>query len=179
MHFRPPILLLQHPLRPPLGLHLPNPLIHLPHLPDLRIQQAIPRFSLPRADRPGRKQHLNLLNRLPRRLGVTHKRLHGSPDTQHPENDKQLPGDVLKSGGDEEADGEIEEPVRYAGEGHPCRAGFQGPDFGGVDPGYGGEGEGVGEHEDVAEGDDGVGGGAGDLDFDAEVAVKAVGEGGA
>ena len=172
------ILPLHHPISLPLlSLHIPNPHLLGPHPLNLLIQQTPPGLRLPRPHGSLGKQHFNLLNRLARRLRIRQKRLDRGAETQDAEDDEEFPGDVFESGRDEEADGEVEEPVRDGGERHACRAGLEGPHFGGVDPGDGGQGDGVDEHEQVAESDDGVGGWAGDLHFDAQISLEAVGQG--
>lgn len=151
----------------PLPLH-PLDLLNLP------IQQTIARLRLP-WPRPALTEHeLDLLNRLARRLGVRQPRLDRSAETQHAEDDECFPADVVERGRDEEADGEIEEPVRDAGERHARRARLEGPHFCGVDPRYGREGERVDDDEEVAECDDGVRCVAAYPDHDVEVAAYAL-----
>ena len=148
----------------------------LSDLRDACIQQTVARLGLPGLDGFQIEEQFDLLDGLTGRLGVGEEGLDGSADAEDAEDDEEFPRDVLECGRDEEPDREIEQPVRDRGQRHACGAGFERPDLGGVNPSYRGEGDGVDNDEDVAERDDGVGGGTGDLDPDAEVAVQAGGE---
>ena len=152
---------------------LPLPLQAL-HLLDLLVQQTLPGLRVPRPGPTFTEHELDLLDALAGRLRVGEVSLDGGGEAQHAEDDECFPADVVEGGRDEEADGEVEEPVGGAGEGHARGAGLERPDLGGVDPGDGREGQGVDDHEEVAEGDDGVGGVARDADDDVEVVAHAL-----
>ena len=155
---------------------IPDPPPLRPHRLNLPIQPTVARLRPPGPDGAPGEQGLDLLDRLPRRLGVGEEGLGGGAAAEDAEDDEELPGDVLKGRGDEEADCEVEEPVGDGGEGHAGGTRLEGPDLGRIHPGDGRQRDGVDEDEQVAEGDDGGGGGARHLDLDAEVALEAVRE---
>jgi hypothetical protein len=130
---------------------------------DLGINPAPTRLRIPRSWAILIKHKLNLLQRLTTRLRVREERLNRGTESQYAEDDEDFVGDIAKGWWDEEPKGPVEEPVADGGEGHTGGAGFEGPDFGRVDPGYGGEGQSVNDNEDVAEGYDCVGWGSFDL----------------
>ena len=141
---------------------------------DLGVEQTISRLRLPRPDGAVGEEQFDLLDRLAGRLGIRQEGLDGGAEAEHAEDDEELPADVLKGGRDEEADCEVEEPVGDGRERHARGARLERPHLGRVHPGDGRQGDGVGQHEEVAEGDDGVGGRALDLHLDAQVAVEPV-----
>ena len=159
----------------PIFLVQDAPTLHILHPPNLRIERRIARPRLPRLGAPRTEQNLNLLEGLARRLRVGEIGLHGGPKAQDAEDEERFPGNIAKGRRDEEAEGEVEEPVGDGRERHTRGARFEGPDFRGVDPGDGGEGQGVDDYEEVGEGYDDVACRARDGDFDVEIAFDAQG----
>lgn len=146
---------------------------------NLGIQQTIPRLRLPRFDSPPAEQQFNLFNRLTGGFGIGEKGLNGGTKTQDTKDDEEFPGNMFKAWWDEETNGKVEQPIGNGSEGHTGGTGFEGPNFGGINPSDGSEGDGIDEDEEVTKGDDGVGGRTGDVDFDTEVSLETVGEVGA
>lgn len=148
-------------------------LLQLRHLCNLLIKQTIPGPRIPRPRPPFTKQLLNLLQRFPRRLRIKQESLNRRPKTKDAKDDESLPTDIMESGRNEEPQGEVEQPIRDGRQSHPGGSGLEAPDLGRVDPGDGGQGEGVDDDEEVGEGDDDVGRGSGDLDDDVLVSAHA------
>ena len=149
----------------------------LPHRRDARIKRTAPDLCVPGPGPAVAEHFLNLLEALLGSLWVRDKSLDGSAKTQGAEDHERLPGDVAEGRGHEEAEGEVEDPVGQAGDAHAVGAGFERPDLGGVDPGDGGEGQGVDDDEQVGEGDDGARGAAwAERDDDVGVPVYAFGD---
>lgn len=92
-----------------------------PSLSNHIIQMTPSRLRMPRLRRSRLEQLFDLLERLPSRLGVRDECLDGGCETERPKDDEDLPGDVLECRGDEETDGEVEEPMTRA-----TLAGFSG-----------------------------------------------------
>ncbi len=126
---------------------------------DMRLPRR--RAHIPRSMRI-RKQLLHLLERLPRRLREHKEDMHEHGHTKHAEEDIRLPLNILKRRRHEVAKREVEGPIprRRERDGFPAHA--QRVEFGGVDPRYGAPGGRVGGDEEVAAGDEALGGGAGD-----------------
>jgi len=126
---------------------------------DMRLPRR--RAHVPRSMRI-REQLLDLLKRLPSRLREHEEDMHEHSNAKNTEQDIRLPLDVLKRRRHEIAKREIEGPVprRSERDGFPAHA--QRVQFGGVDPRHGAPGGRVGGYEEVAAGDEALGGGAGD-----------------
>ena len=129
---------------------LPNNILDrqplLPRLGNQRIQLAIPRPRLPRPRAPRREHVFDLLERLAARLRVGEVELRGAEEAHGAEDHEHLPRDVGEARRDVQTECEVEEPVADRGDAHAGGAGLEGPDFGGVDPADGGEGEGVDDY---------------------------------
>ena len=108
-------------------------------------------------------------------FGIGEEGLHSGAEAEHAEDDECLVGDIGKGRGDKESKGEVKEPVSYCCQSHTCCTGLEGPDFGGVDPGYRGKSEGVDDNKEIAEGDDGVGRRASDANDDVQIALYTTG----
>lgn len=88
--------------------------------------------------------------------------MHEHRHAKHPEEDIRLPLNILERRRHEVPEREIEGPVPRCSECYGFPAHAQGVQLGGVDPGDGAPGGRVGGDEEVAAGDEALGGGAGD-----------------
>jgi len=82
------------------------------------IQVRETRLRLPRLGRSWQPHLLDLLETLACGFRVGEVCLSCGAEAEDPEDDEDFVGDVLETGRDEEADGEIEEPVADGGDGH-------------------------------------------------------------
>lgn len=81
------------------------------HSSHFLVKTRIALLGLPSMRSVMTEQDFNLLNRLATGLWVREPELNCASETERPEDNEEAPADVEECGWDEEADGEIEEPV--------------------------------------------------------------------
>ncbi len=107
---------------------------------DLCIESRSTFRSLPRRWSSFSEQQLNAFQSRTARPKVGEVSLDSGTETEEPNHDEDLVGDVEEGRGDEEPESKVEEPIYDGVEGHACCACLERSDFGGIDPSDRGEG---------------------------------------
>ena len=145
--------------------------LSLSHSLNLAFESAVARLRLPRPWLTLAKEQFNLFQTLASGFRVSEEGLSRRAEAENSIDDEELPRYVLEAGGNEESNGEVEEPVRNSGQGHSRGSRFQAPHFGGIHPCNRSQCQSIDNDHEVRESDDSVRRRSSDADWYVEIAV--------